>query len=241
MEKYGYKLAPIPKKPGKFDLDIRLSPEVNAGSYFQESHYFNDHMGFPQKSGYEDIQIRFVSTAAPKKEKYELIILLSPEYANAKHLESEKVYGHVRRFDELNIKKDEQPTYYSKKADQSIKFITKKFRENVAQKLFLKAKLADYCSVPERRKKMEDILAQQYNINLDELIKDLDIKFTTLDVNLIDEELTNLKKLADIHFRIKDFNKEGYDRIELAQQDKALISEIRKGLRETISYFNSQK
>ena len=126
------------------DLDIRLE---NPGNFFAdlESEY-RYLLSNPQKSGYEDIQLRLVSSMDnPKKQvQHELLILFGPHYAKAKEFESANVYDHLRKFKELYVKiNTEEKNCYSKAIDKYIDCIEKMFRENVSQKLYRNAKNKD--------------------------------------------------------------------------------------------------
>ena len=131
MEEHGYVLAKVNGKP---DIDFRL-----------------EGIGEPQKSGYEDIQMRFVEKKAKKnKIKHELIVLFGPNYAQAKHLESEKVYNLIRQFDELHIDFSDAPVGSNEfKAHRYIQLIKTQARNKISKKLFDNAKNKDFYKIDD--------------------------------------------------------------------------------------------
>ena len=131
MEDKGYVLSKVNGKP---DIDFRL-----------------EGIGEPQKSGYEDIQMRFVEKKAKKnKIKHELIVLFGPNYAQAKHIESEKVYNLIRQFDELHIDFTDAPIGSNEfKAHRYIQLIKTQARNKISKKLFDNAKNKDFYKIDD--------------------------------------------------------------------------------------------
>ena len=131
METHGYILA---KENGKPDIDFRL-----------------EGIGSPKKSGYEDIQMRFVEKKSKKnKIKHELIILFGPNYAQAKHIESEKVYNLIRQFDELHIDFTDAPIGSNEfKAHRYIQLIKTQAQNKISKKLFDNAKNKDFYKIDD--------------------------------------------------------------------------------------------
>lgn len=131
MEEHGYVLAKVNGKP---DIDFRL-----------------EGIGEPQKSGYEDIQMRFVEKKSKKnKIKHELIVLFGPNYAQAKHIESEKVYNLIRQFDELHIDFTDAPIGSNEfKAHRYIQLIKTQARNKISKKLFDNAKNKDFYKIDD--------------------------------------------------------------------------------------------
>lgn len=86
------------------DLDIRL--ENVSEQVTKLDPHLRYSISKPQKSGYEDIQMRFIRDFDKKKNpiQHELIILFGPHYSKAKHDESKYVYDALRKFDELSMK-----------------------------------------------------------------------------------------------------------------------------------------
>jgi len=122
-----------------------------------------------QKSGYEDIQLRFVKG----KNKFETIMLFGPNYAEAKHMESEKVRKYTREFDSLMIRKnsDKTPLTTEQRAivDKmlgEIKFYINSlqgcFYDHVTRPLYHWAKGIDYYGMKELEKEKPNYTAINY-------------------------------------------------------------------------------
>ena len=154
------------------DLDIRLEDaRDNISQLAPELRYS---ISKPQKSGYEDIQMRFVREFDKKKNpiQHELIILFGPNYAQAKHIESEKVYNHLRNFGELHMKFEDQTLgSHSQKATRYIDLIREMFVGKVSKKLFLNAKNKDLYDIQD----------------------EIPIRFTDDDINLFNTYFSGLK------------------------------------------------
>lgn len=133
------------------DLDIRLEDKVSEQitKLPPELRYS---IGKPQKSGYEDIQMRFVRDFDTKKNpvQHELIVLFGPNYSLAKHNESSDVYSSLRLFDELHMptSKDKEGSN-AHKAERYMDLIKKMFRGKISEKLFLNAKNKDLYDIQE--------------------------------------------------------------------------------------------
>lgn len=204
------------------DLDIRLQ---DANEHIAElSHELRYSIGKPQKSGYEDIQMRFVREFDKKKNptQHELIVLFGPNYSIAKHIESEKVYGNLREFEELRFKLDERPSsQHAQKANRYIDLIKQMFRGKVSEKLFLNAK----------------------NKDLYELTEEIPISFSESDTQVFDSYFAGLLDRMNSCYKetrtaakpspsaTKQINSD-------ARHDRALIKKIQDNLRKTIDYFN---
>ena len=202
MEDKGYVLSKVNGKP---DIDFRL-----------------EGIGHPQKSGYEDIQMRFVEKKSKKnKIKHELIILFGPNYANAKHLESEKVYHLIRQFDELNIDLKDAPIgSHEFKANRYIELIKTQAQNKISKKLFDNAKNKDYY-------KIDDVSP---------------ISFTPDNKMLLNTYFAALKDRTKDAYKIKRHNAQN-SKIALIQlkkdekDDLTLINYINDMLNATIQYF----
>lgn len=204
------------------DLDIRL--EDAADNRHLLSHELRYSIGKPQKSGYEDIQMRFIREFDKKKNpvQHELIILFGPNYALAKHMESEKVYGNLRKFDELHLDFNEiSSNPHAIKAKRYIDLIRQMFRGKVSEKLFMNAKNKDLYDISE----------------------EIPINFSKTDIQMNDSYFagffdrmkscyTDLKIAAKASPSVtKQLNAD-------ARHDRALVSGIQENLQETIKYFN---
>lgn len=205
------------------DLDIRLDDMTGKAAMLPEELRYS--ISKPQKSGYEDLQMRFIREFDSKKTpiQHELIVLFGPNYANAKHIESEKVYSHLRKFDELrfNLDKPNQQNSDIKKANRYIDLLKQMFRGKVSEKLFLNAK----------------------NKDLYDITEEIPINFSSIDMKQFD---TYFKSL---HGKTTAFYKEHLNAAQPSlsatkqvrsdlRHDRNIINSIKKGLTETIDYFN---
>lgn len=202
MEKRGYILA---KANGKPDIDFRL-----------------DGIGGAQASGYEDIQMRFVEKNGKKnKIKHELIILFGPNYANAKHLESEKVYGVLRQFKELHMDTDDAPIGSAAfKAKRYIGLVKTQVENKISKKLYDNAKNKDFYKI--------DDVSQIY--------------FTDENKKLMRNYFAALLDRTKDYYRDKRNSAKNSEiaKIQLRKDEKddlALIHYINDMLRETVKYF----
>ena len=204
------------------DLDIRLEDARDSIEYLAPELRYS--ISKPQKSGYEDIQMRFVREFDKKKNpvQHELIILFGPNYAKAKHIESEKVYSNLRNFGELHMKFDDQTLgSHSQKAARYIDLIKEMFVGKVSKKLFLNAKNKDLYDIQE----------------------EIPIKFSEDDKNLFNTYFAGLQdRLRSCYAEQKKNAKPS----ELAlkelmnnqRHDRTLLNKIQEGLSEAIEYFN---
>ncbi len=204
------------------DLDIRLEDVTEQLPKLEEKFQYS--IGKPQKSGYEDIQIRFVRDFDKKKNpvQHELIILFGPNYSQAKHLESEKVYSFLRLFDELNMKfTDNTLGSHSQKANRYIDLIQQMFRGKVSEKLFLNAKNKDLYDIKE----------------------EVPITFSETDKKMFESYFSGLKdRLASCYKEEKNYAKVSESALKQLnsdlRHDRTLLKKIQDNLRETIEYFN---
>lgn len=207
------------------DLDIRLdNDKISTGDILNLPSELKYSIGKPQKSGYEDIQMRFVRNFDKKKNpvQHELIILFGDEYSKAKHDESKYVYNFLRKFGELrtdlNNKAKETD---SGKITRYIDLIKQMFSGKVSQKLFLNAKNKDYADIPE----------------------EVVIKFDDDDIKLFDGYFNGLR------LRLSSLYKQARNAADVSptakrqltkdyNADKATIEEIYSGLKNTIEHYN---
>lgn len=206
------------------DLDIRLEDVSDQVTKLAPELKYS--IGKPQKSGYEDIQMRFVRDFDKKKNPimHELIVLFGPEYSMAKHEESQRVYSNLRLFDELNMKfKDKKIGSHAQKANRYIELINQMFRGKVSQKLFLNAKNKDLYDIKD----------------------EVPITFSETDLSMLDNYFSGLydrvssvykdaKKAASVSDSAKrQLTKE-------LRQDRITLSTIKENLRKTADYYNYQ-
>lgn len=205
------------------DLDIRL--EGASESIDKLTPDLKYSIGKPQKSGYEDIQMRFarVTDKSSTPISHELIILFGPNYARAKHLESEKVYSSLRELGKLNVDlSDRTFGSHSHKANRYIELIEQMFRGKISEKLFLNAK----------------------NKDLYDISDEIPIHFSKEDLKLFDTYFAGL--LDRINSRYKELrlehaaDKEKLKELAVEKRlDSIKITKIRESLKETIDFFNS--
>ncbi len=202
MEKRGYILA---KANGKPDIDFRL-----------------DEIGEPQASGYEDIQMRFVQkNIKNNKIKHELIILFGPNYANAKHLESEKVYSILRQFKEIHMDTNDAPIGSPAfKAKRYMELVKTQVQNKISKKLYDNAKNKDFY-------KIDDISPIYFTDENKKLMKNYFAALLDRTKDYYREKRNSAKssEIAIIQLR-KD-----------EKDDLALIHYINDMLRETVKYF----
>lgn len=206
------------------DLDIRLEDKVSEQitKLPPELRYS---IGKPQKSGYEDIQMRFIRDFDPKKNpvQHELIVLFGPNYSFAKHAESTDVYSSLRLFDELHMPiAKEKDGSNAHKAERYIDLIKQMFRGKVSEKLFLNAKNKDLYDIQD----------------------EVPITFSETDISLFENYFNGLKarvsgayndakKSTDVASIKRQLTKD-------AKSDREKIETIQTTLRATIEKYNYQ-
>jgi len=205
------------------DLDIRLE-NASEQLYKLSPEGLRYSISKPQKSGYEDIQMRFVREFDNKKNpvQHELIILMGPEYSIAKAEEYNKVYKYLREFEELNMKfEDSTPGSNSHKANRYMDLIKQMFRGKVSEKLFLNAK----------------------NKDLYDITDEMPITFSDTDIQMFENYFKGLKDRLNGSYKEARNAAKASEMVkrQLAKdlrQDKATLEKIQQGLKETIDYFN---
>ena len=213
------------------DIDIRLQQnKVDRKSVPQKLRHS---IGKPQKSGYEDIQLRFIRDCDLDKEYpvyHELLIQFGPTYNINARQEHKQVYEPIRLFKELHVpieEKDviqgsvnfkEQPLVAVEKFITDIKDM---FREKVSVKLITNGKNKDYFGIDDE----EEIFFTESDVK----------KHNRLFNNLIGFlcEYYKQQKLRakDIEFLPKQLSKDFKD-------DLALVNEVKSKLDETIHDVN---
>lgn len=207
------------------DLDIRLEDVSEQVGILPKNLKYS--IGKPQKSGYEDIQMRFVREFDKKNNpvQHELIILFGPNTSIAKHEESERVYNYLRKFNEFNIGLDGSNSGSNDfKTMRYIEMIEQMFRGKVSKKLFANAKNKDYSKI-------------DYEIP---------ISFTEEDRLLFENCFTSIRKGIQTSYRdaIKRAESSELAQNELKQnrkKDLELLNEIQENLRKTMEHYNYKK
>ncbi|MBR1424585.1 hypothetical protein IJ579_03370 [bacterium] len=216
-----------PKKIMKVipDLDFRLDEEMIADQVSRLPQEYSYAVAKPQKSGYEDIQMRFVRDYDKKRNLvyHELIILFGPHTAQAKHEESELVYSILRKFNEFNMKFDSSTVgTNSFKTNRYIEMVQDMFRGKISQKLFANAKNKDYSGIDYQ----------------------MPIVFSPESINLLENAFGSIRKGLNIAY--KEARKSAKSETRLSElikehrQDSALLTEIYKNLMATIKHYNKQ-
>lgn len=203
------------------DLDIRLDDVSEQVTKLNPE--FRYAIGKPQKSGYQDIQLRFVRKYDTKKNPvlHELIIILGPNYKQAKDEEYQKVYKYLRLFDEINLpENNEKNSPQSKKITGYIDLIRKMFTGKVSEKLYMNA-----------------INKDQYGIN-----DEIPIVFSDNDKLLFNNYFMELTKLLTSAYT--DMKKNCININEKCRLTKYfhthldILKQIQTGLSETIEHYN---
>lgn len=205
------------------DLDVRLADVADQKVVLGKKYQYS--IGSPQKSGYEDIQMRFIRQFADKQRpvQHELLILFGPSYAAAKHLESERVYNHTRVLGELNLLKNYESEDDSvKKVARYIDLIKKMMNGKISQKLYENAKNKDLYGISDEIpivfSETDRRMFASYFIDLSRNIK------------AAYAAISNEHK-GDVEF-LKQINSE-------YRKDNEFIKKVHQDLQETIDYFDS--
>lgn len=206
------------------DLDIRLANIADQINKLSPEYRFC--IGKPQKSGYEDIQMRLIRDYDPKSNpvQHELLILMGENYAYAKHLESKYVYNALRTFDELGIvKKGNEKNENYQAVQRCINLIKRLMNAEISHKLFDNAKKLDLTKETDYKLiKIAPETVEILELYFNQLIKNL---------NAYNRDINASK-------RIQDGTKKKIS-AEL-KQDKATIEEIHNKLKDTIKFFNEK-
>jgi len=227
-ENFGYVLAPHPVKRGLKDLDIRLDKEelLNENvDYLKVIKELKGEYSGPQKSGYEDIQLRLIRSHEPNKNDkqkipHELIILFGENYAKAKQLDSDLIYGNLRQFDELMIAGLSEQSENSMRAKRYIKLIKSMFQGKFADKLFINAKNKDY----------------KFGVNTN-----IPIKFEETDRQLLDGYFAGfLDRLLKYYKPKKNITKQESVQLQsLKQADIKKFNDIKQGLNKAVDFLTN--
>lgn len=135
----------LSRKP---DFDIRLD-HVKQDTVKHLPEYLRGCIGKPQKSGYEDIQMRLVDTLDGSKDvtPIELLIVFGKNYSKAKHDESYYVYDISRALrNEMHISKVDasDPRSPEYRVKNNIGVIVDCLNTNISKPLFINGKSVDF-------------------------------------------------------------------------------------------------
>ena len=198
------------------DLDIRLDDVADQVTKLPEELKYS--IGKPQKSGYEDIQMRFIRDFDKKSNpvQHELLVLFGPNYAHAKHCESSDVYNHLREMDELhfsmNMLNNKTVGSNAQKAERYMDLLKQMFRGKISQKLFLNAKNKDYAEIDDRipitfSKEDEQLFEGYFNglkLRVTNLYKDARKTATPTEKRQLTKDYkSDFDALEDIHGKLK--------------------------------------
>lgn len=205
------------------DLDIRLEDVSDQVTILPERLRYS--IGKPQKSGYEDIQMRFVRDFDTSRQpvSHELIVVFGPEYSKAKHFESSRVYGNLREFDELHADlSDKTMGSHAQKATRYIDLIQQMFRGKISEKLFINAK----------------------NKDLYQISDEVPITFSENDKKVFESYFAGLKdRINSVYSETRKANKGKKELLSQinkdARADRTLLEKLYKNLKETIAVFDS--
>lgn len=182
LEENGYQISSKEKKVnGKvvdtiYDLDIRLANLTEKHKKQLDPKYQNC-LGKPQKSGYEDIQLRLEDTLLPKRNRppIELLIVFGKDYAEAKHDESYYVYDITRALENLlHISKIESPANDSieNRVQEDIKMLKRFLNTEISEPLFSNAKKRNfYNETPEIDIELSENSCRRLSILMTNIIK----------------------------------------------------------------------
>lgn len=214
------------------DIDVRLKKKrINMDGLPDEYKYF---IGKPQKSGYEDIQIRFIrdiDKENPKPVYHELLIQFGPTYNRNAYKEHKMVYEPLRLFDELHIPVDTPvkgevnfKDYPEKGVEKFISDIKDMFRSGVSKKLINNGKNEDFFRNTEDNE---------------------EIFFTDKDIEKFERRFKNIKGF------LREYYNQETDRARISslatdqiekdfKDDLKKINKIQKELKKTIDTVNHE-
>ena len=232
----------IPKKGDKDiveipDLDIRLN---NCKNLSKLPNHLKCCIGKPQKSGYEDIQMRLVNKYDREPLKYELIILMGEQYAIAKHREYENVYKIVRKLDKLEISKLDDSNEQVRKIKRCIDLIKHLCSVEISQKLFENAKNKDVYNIDNIIEiKITEKDVQTLENFFDEMIKNVKLYYSNLKKSVSGDKKTlyNIERKSKMTIQeIQSIRQELINSVKQVNKGK-----YPKTLDELISKINKSK
>ncbi len=135
----------LSRKP---DFDVRLD-HVEPGTIKYLPEHLKGCIGKPQKSGYEDVQMRLIDTLDTGKDEtpIELLIVFGKNYSKAKHNESYYVYDISRALkNEMHISKVDasDPRSPEYRVKNNIGVIVDCLNTNISKPLFINGKSVDF-------------------------------------------------------------------------------------------------
>lgn len=244
------------------DFDIRLGGITSKQTEVLEEPLRNLISG-PQKSGYEDIQMRLIDTTASAKNQvpHELLILFGKNTAMAKHDESYYVFDIVRELSHMHIMDVPDDVVFKSplnSAKSSFNLIRSQLNANISNPLFYNAKKLDYEHNPMGQIPVQ--LSEATAQSLETLIvclREDTMKYYKLEMAKINskEYLPTIKKLIR---QSAAFNAREDKRIlpedvaakkdelianlkEHKREDLKTIADARVRLKETIAKYSEQK
>ncbi len=253
------------KKKGKspiVDFDIRLEGITPKQTEVLEEPLRNLISG-PQKSGYEDIQMRLIDTTASPSNQvpHELLILFGKNTAAAKHDESYYVFDIVRELSHMHIMEASEDNVFRsplKSAKSSFSMIRYQLNANISKPLFYNAKKLDYEHNPAAQipVQLSDTIAKSLETLMVCLREDT-IKYYKAEIAKIDskEYMPTIKKLIrhseefkarkSRHISPDDVAAKKEELIaalkEQRRDDLKTIAEARTRLGETIEKYGEKK
>lgn len=135
----------LSRKP---DFDVRLD-HVEPGTIKYLPEHLKGCIGKPQKSGYEDVQMRLIDALDTSKDEtpIELLIVFGKNYSKAKHNESYYVYDISRALkNEMHISKLDasDPRSPEYRVKNNIGVIVDCLNTNISKPLFINGKSVDF-------------------------------------------------------------------------------------------------
>lgn len=219
------------------DIDIRLADVKSQIDKLDDKYAFT--ISAPQKSGYEDIQIRFINIDDKRKNPtpHELILLFGKNYAREKHYDSEKIYSVTREFKNLNIwqRKSSNTDIHLEKVKRYIDLISKTLSSEITSKAYENAKNMDVYGI-------ENPLPIKMQSKDIELLFGIENKKDSK--NYYDEIINNINLYYNKAIETqKKFKNDGIV-LKLQRERKAdleKLKDIKKGLIEAIDFYNKGK
>ena len=213
------------------DVDIRLaSQRLTSEQIAKLPENYRYCIGKPQDSDYEDIQIRFNTnnvkySAKNRGTPHELIILFGKNYYEAKTRESTFIYSNLRKFKELNVKRYlENPDFdrYTELYRTMKEAIEGLFINTVSKAEFANAKRVDFLKSDERKA----------IVFTEGAIEDFETFFKVL--------FSGLERPYKMEMKSSNISREEKSELRRAlAKDRAILTEMREKLRETIKLYNS--
>ena len=177
----------------------------------------------PSPSGYEDIQVHLLNINIKDPIYHELLIIFGKNYAKAKTIESERVYGILRDLKYLSILTGGEMDVKSEMLfKEYLDKISKKFRVEASEKLFRNGKNLDYFKINEQEK----------------------ISFSLVDEVEMDENFIALEEILEKFYeeKIKKAKNDPELRSKYYKErktDRKALEKARVSLKESMDFFNN--